>query len=210
MSQIRYVFWGAALLAAAAAAAAQDRPNALTPAESKEGWRLLFDGKNLAGWQARPSSSPPASGDWTVEDGALVCPGTSAGWIGTADAFSDYRLKLEFRGGEKVNSGVFLRSQQQGQPHVTGYELQIWDYQPGGYNTGSLVGTAKAIPTKIVPNQWNRYDITADGDHYTIILNRTTLLDTRDSKHLSGVIGFQCQKDNKIEFRGIKILPIRH
>jgi hypothetical protein len=194
-------------LLCAALASAQNNPNTLTAAEKAEGWQLLFDGKTLAGWEARPTSVATADGDWTVSDGNLVCPGTTPGWLATTATFSDYRLKLQFRGGEKVNSGVFLRSQKQGQPHVTGYELQIWDYQPAGYNTGSLVNTIKAPPTKILADQWNNYDITAAGDHYLIVLNDKTLLDTHDSAHLSGVIGFQCQKANRIEFRNIRVLP---
>src|SRR5947199_74119 len=79
-----------------------------------------------------------------------------------------------------VNSGIFLRSQKEGQPHITGYELQIWDYQPAGYNTGSLVGSLKASPVKILPDQWNRYEITARGDHFVVVLNGTQLLDGRD------------------------------
>jgi hypothetical protein len=177
--------------------------NSLTPKESSDGWRLLFDGKSLNGWEAH------VGGDWKVEKGALVCPGTTPGWLGTSELFSNYVLKLEFRGTEKVNSGVFLRSQKEGQPHLTGYELQIWDYQPAGYNTGSLVGSVKASPAKIMAGQWNRYEIKADGDHFQVALNDTTVLDAHDAKHASGVIGFQCQKDNRIEFRGIKLLPIK-
>ena len=184
---------------------------AITPDEMKQGWKPLFNGKSLDGWEARSTSAKGESGDWLVQDGALVCPGTSAGWIGTAAMFGDYKLRLEFRGSEKVNSGVFLRSQKEGQPHITGYELQIWDYQPQKYNTGSLVGTAFAAPAKIVGDDWNSYEITADGDHFVAVLNVKTLLDTHDSKHLSaGAIGFQCQKTYKIEFRNIRVLPINH
>jgi hypothetical protein len=190
-------------------AAAQERPNTLTKKEAKEGWKLLFDGNSLTGWEAHTTFAPPATGDWTVKDGALFCPGTTPGWLATTDAFSDFKLRLEFRGSAKVNSGVFLRSEKEGQPHKTGYELQIWDYQPAGYNTGSLVGSLKAEPTKILGDQWNQYDITAQGDHYLIILNGKTLLDAHDSKHLSGVIGFQCQKENPVEFRDIKIKPMK-
>src|SRR6266581_2041404 len=113
--------------------------------------------------------------DWVVQNGALVCGGTAPSWIGTNAMFSDYALKLEFRGGEKVNSGVFLRSQKEGQPHITGYELQVWDYQPAGYNTGSLVGSVKASPTKILADQWNKYEISAEGDHFVIVLNGAAL-----------------------------------
>jgi hypothetical protein len=182
-------------------------PNALTPKEKAEGWVLLFDGSSLKGWTARPTFEPGKNGDFSVAGGALVCGGTVPGWIATDAAFSDYTLKLEFRGTEKVNSGVFLRSQKEGQPHVTGYELQIWDYQPAGFNTGSLVGSVKAPATKILPDQWNSYEITAQGDRFVIVLNGKKLLDSRNAQHASGVIGFQCQKENKIEFRNIKLLP---
>src|SRR5260370_40894039 len=83
-------------------------------------------------------------------------------------------------------------------PHITGYELQIWDYQPAGYNTGSLVGSVKASPTKIIPGQWNRYEIRAEGDHFLIVLNDKTLLDAHYAKHASGAMSFQGPKDNQI------------
>jgi hypothetical protein len=74
-------------------------------------------------------------------------------------------------------------------------------------NDGRLA--VKASPTKIIPGQWNRYEIRAEGDHFVIVLNGNMVLDAHDSKHASGVVAFQCQKDNRIEFRGIKLLPIK-
>ena len=161
--------------------------------------KTLFDGKTLKGWENHGADS------WRVRDGALVCDGSAPSWIGTSESFSDYNLTLEFRGPGNVNSGVFLRSQKEGLPHVTGYELQIWDYQPAGFNTGSLVNTVKASETKIIPDKWNKYEISANGDHFVVTLNGKTILDAHDNKHSSGVIGFQCQKDNAIEFRNIHI-----
>jgi 3-keto-disaccharide hydrolase len=95
---------------AASTVRGQDRPNTLTQKEAAEGWMLLFDGKSLDGWETH------GTGDWKVENGAMVCGGTTPNWIGTAASFSDFILKLEFLGPEKVNSGVFLRSQKEGQP----------------------------------------------------------------------------------------------
>ena len=197
------------VMAFAAVCSAQNAANTLTPRESADGWILLFDGKSLKGWEGRATSVPNTTGDWTVENGSIVCGGKVPSWLSGSGTFSDYELKVEFRGGEKVNSGVFLRSQREGQPHITGYELQIWDYQPAGFLTGSLVGSQKAAATKILPDQWNSYDITAQGDHFVIVLNGKTLLDAHDAAHSSGLIGFQCQQDNRIEFRNIKLRPLK-
>jgi hypothetical protein len=172
-------------------------------------WTTLFDGKTLNGWQARATTAAPKTGDWKVADGALVCGGGGAGWIATNDTFRDFRLQLEFRGAATVNSGVFLRSQKEGEPHKTGYELQIWDMQPAGYLTGSLVESAKAQPTQIKADQWNAYDITAKGDHFVIKLNGKTVLDAKDGKHREGVIGFQCQPKQEIAFRKIRVQTIQ-
>jgi hypothetical protein len=202
----RLVLWGVIL---AVGCWAQGAPNSLAPKEAAEGWILLFDGKSLKGWQGRATSAPNTTGDWTVANGAIVCGGKTPSWLSTDEAFSDYEMKLEFRGAEKVNSGVFLRSQKEGQPHVTGYELQIWDYQPAGYLTGSLVGSLKASPVKILPDQWNTFDIKADGDHFVIALNGKTVLDARDKAHTSGVIGLQCQVDQRIEFRNFKLRRLK-
>jgi hypothetical protein len=169
----------------------------------------LFDGKTLKGWQARSTSDPKSTGDWKVENGSLVCGGGAPGWIATTGTYSDYKLTLEFKGAERVNSGIFLRSQKEGEPHVTGYELQIWDYQPAGFLTGSLVGSLKAAPVKIKPDAWNKYEVTANGDHFVVVLNGAKVLDARDAKHTSGVIGLQCQKDQRIEFRNIRVEPIK-
>lgn len=200
---MRGCFFGILFLGVCAGASAQNR---LTPAEKKEGWQLLFDGKTLKGWEARKTFDENATGDWMVTGGAIVCPGTTPGWLSSDGTFGDFHLRLQFRGNENVNSGVFLRSQKEGQPHITGYELQIWDYQPAGYNTGSLVGAVKAPATKILADQWNDYDIRAEGDHFVVALNGKPLLDAQEGAHKSGVVGFQCQKDYRIEFRNIRIL----
>lgn len=198
----------AVLALTASAALAQDSAvNTLSAAETQQGWRLLFDGKSLNGWDQRTTADPEAKPDWSVQNNALLCGGTAPSWISTADSFSNYVLKLQFRGPQLVNSGVFLRSQKEGQPHITGYELQIWDTQPDGYNTGSFVGTVKAPPATIIGDQWNQYEITAIGDHFVIVLNGKQVLDTHDAQHASGVIGLQCQPEQRIEFRNLKLLP---
>jgi hypothetical protein len=192
-------------------ASAQNKPNTLAPGESEAGWRLLFDGVTLNGWEPHQASAKEPAATWDVADGAIFCTGDRRGWLGTVDTFSDFNLKVDFRAGARINSGIFLRSQKEGGiPAETGYELQIWDFRPT-YKTGSLVNAIEAEPTKILADQWNSYDVTADGDHFLVVLNGEKVLDGRDSRHSSGVIGLQYNTGGgKIEFRNIKIRPIRH
>src|ERR1700752_4305554 len=81
--------------------------NTLTAREKADGWILLFDGKSLKGWEGRATSVPNTTGDWTVANGAMVCGGTVPSWLGSDATYADFDLKVEFRGPEKVNSGVF-------------------------------------------------------------------------------------------------------
>ena len=187
-------------------------PNTLTREEAAAGWKLLFDGATLNGWEPYAASAKiPAATEWGVADGAIFCTGDRPGWLGTADTYSDFNLKIQFRLGAKANSGVFLRSQKTSvNPAETGYELQIWDFRPT-YKTGALVNAIEAEPTQILADQWNSYDITADGDHFVVVLNGKKVLDGHDSKHSSGVIGLQYNTGGgKVEFRDIKIRSIKH
>jgi hypothetical protein len=180
-------------------------PNTLTKEEIAAGWRLLFDGATLKGWEPREAAT------WGVADGAIFCAADSAGWLATVDTFADFNLKVEFRAGAEINSGVFLRSQKEGAPATTGYEVQIWDARPT-YKTGALVNYVETTTSaKILAGQWNSFDVTADGDHFVVVLNGQKLLDGRDSKHASGVLGLQYNiNTGKIEFRNIKIRLIKH
>ena len=86
-------------------------PNTLTAAERQAGWKLLFDGKTMKGWQAYDPAVDPAKG-WTIENGSLKNaknngrPGTGGGDIVTVDRFTDFDLQFDWRISEGGNSGV--------------------------------------------------------------------------------------------------------
>src|SRR5438105_4355311 len=106
-----------------AMACAAEKP-ADEPDTRAAGWRPLFNGKDLAGWE------PLGKAHWRVEDGAIV--GTQdgnaalSGLLTTKDQFKDFELVLEFMIDEhgKYNSGVYIRND----PHTerrTGYQVNI-------------------------------------------------------------------------------------
>ncbi len=149
---------------------------------------------------------PAGSSHWEVVNGAISPCGDPTGYLTSEESFKDFALSIEFRCGEDTNSGVFARS-----PGGNGgYEVQIWKIQPAGYNTGSIVNTGKTDREyNFKPNQWNRYEITADGDHLVVVLNGQTTLDVHDKQFAEGKIRLQYQKF-PIDFRNVKIRPITH
>ena len=147
------------------------------------------------------ASTPAGSSHWEVVDGALTGCGEPAGYLNSDRSFKNFVLSLEFKTTETANSGVFVRSPQE----AGGYEVQIWKQQPAGYNTGSIVGTAKtARDYAFKPNEWNHMQITADGDRLIVVLNGETTLDTRDAKFPEGHIRLQYQQF-PIAFRNVKL-----
>src|SRR6266550_3013182 len=75
-------------------AADDAKVNTLSPAEKADGWKLLFNGRDLSGWHnfKREGVRP----GWQVKDGALVCIDPhDAGDIVTTDKFDGFELQLE-------------------------------------------------------------------------------------------------------------------
>ena len=147
------------------------------------------------------SAVPAGSSHWEIVDGLLVPCGEPVGYLTSDRQYRNFVLSIEFKCGEDTNSGVFVRSPQEN----GGYEVQIWRLQPAGYNTGAIVGTAKtARDYKFKPDQWNHYQITADGDHLVVVLNGETTLDIHDAAFSEGNLRLQYQQF-PIAFRNIKI-----
>jgi Domain of Unknown Function (DUF1080) len=144
---------------------------------------------------------PQGGSHWEVVDGLLMPCGEPTGYLTSDQSYKNFVLSIEFRCTAEVNSGVYVRSPKE----TGGYEVQIWRQQPAGYNTGAIVGTAKtAREYTFKPNEWNRYEITAEGDHIVVALNGETTLDIRDARFPEGHIRLQYQQF-PIAFRNIKI-----
>jgi hypothetical protein len=179
-----------------------DEPNKLTTEELEAGWILLFDGETAFGWEAGSDAN------WQVVEGALVASEGKQGLLATTSEFSDFVLKVEFRATPQTNSGVFLRTPlQPTDPATDCYELNIAAPDVSPFSTGSFVGRDKA-PAPAEATDWQAFEVTAQGDHWVVLLNGKQVLDYRDQKPLGrGRIGLQFNQ-GKIEFRNVKLKPL--
>jgi hypothetical protein len=113
------------------------------------GFVSLFDGKTLNGWHASAKTGHSAASDhksggrWVVESGAIVgsqdIPG-NGGILITDEKFDNFEITLEMNNDFGPDSGLFLRSTEDG----TAYQAMI-DYHGGGnlmgiYGEGKLGG----------------------------------------------------------------------
>lgn len=188
--------------------------NTLTPAEQKEGFELLFDGKSLDKFIVPESQTKV----WRVVNGVIrneqANPGAT---ILTKEDFTNFVIKAEFRAHPNVNTALMLR---QGRPQPPGYELQIrdkvlTDRTGGEYLTGSIVNVQHAPDgTKIIPDQWNSFEATVSGDHIVIMYNGKKVIDVHDKRRADGAIGLQSAHPEDpagafVEFRNLKIKRLK-
>jgi len=135
------------LLVAGAALAA---PNELTPAEKAAGWKLLYDGKSLAGWRGFKAAAPDKG--WTAA-GALSPDAKTSKDIITKDQFENFELTWQWKISPKGNSGVMFHVIPVGEEtYESGPEYQLLDNargEPPLERAGSLF--ALVAPSVDVP-----------------------------------------------------------
>jgi hypothetical protein len=138
----------------------------------------LFNGKNLSGW--RPLH-PDRKVEWQVVDGVTKnVPGAVD--LVTEQKFWNFKLHAEYRVGPKSNSGIGLRAR---------YEVQILEDHG---RPVSLHGNG-ALYSRILPsvnaskpaNEWQTFDITLVGNHVTVVLNGTTIINDKEIDGLTAV-----------------------
>jgi hypothetical protein len=199
------------------AAMALAQTTGLTPAEQREGWKVLFDGTSTRGWT--PRAAPPAAGrnggppvaaptaKWVVEDGALtpVVGDGGRGHLVSNAAYGDFALRLEFWVDGTVNSGVFVRAPESGGINSNNaYEVNIFDAHRE-FPTGSINNVQKTMVTPRTVDRWNTMEITAQGDHLVVLVNGQKAVDARDGQHARGPFGLQALGQGTVKFRNIRI-----
>ncbi|MDJ1484654.1 DUF1080 domain-containing protein [Cytophagaceae bacterium YF14B1] len=188
--------------------ASNDSFNQLTEQETKEGWKLLFDGKTTNGWRGAYMTTFPQKG-WTVKDGALTVEASDGaesqhgGDIVTNDEYTNFDLRFEFKLTDSANSGVkYFVVEQQPKPKGSafGLEFQVLDDdkhpdakkgRDGNRTVGSLYDliTAKDKAAKPI-GEWNEGRVLVQGKHVEHWLNGKKVVEyERGSEDFRKLVG---------------------
>lgn len=179
----------------------------------------LFDGKTFKGWEGETNKV------WRIVDGAIV-GGSLQGnprneFIATTKSYRNFNLKLEYKliGTEGfVNGGVQFRSKRIPSPpnEMSGYQADV-----GATYSGSLYDESRRKKMLYTANQelilntektneWNSYEIRAEGQRIRLFLNGKLTADYTEREvgiEQDGVIALQIHGNNKAEvsYRNISI-----
>lgn len=163
----------AALSVSLAAVARAQAPavNTLTDAEKKQGWVLLFNGKDFDGWRQVNNTTMPAN--WTIEDQAMKVftaadkkPGQGSGGdvLYHPKTFKNFELSIDWKTEKAGNSGIFYYVREvPGKPiYYAAPEVQVLDNVDATDNkiashlAGSLYDILPADPKTVKPaGEWN-------------------------------------------------------
>lgn len=199
--------------------------------QKKDGWRQLFNGKDLTGWkQVGPGSH-------FVEDGLIKSKGGMGLLVWEGEKFQDCIIRVVFAMRDSnSNSGVFIRiptfPTEEWMPVNKGYEVQI-DNAPEKsgedeyHYTGMLYSLTKPLAKTGKPGpQWNTMEITLDGPRTTVYLNDVKVSDynegdpvpvkkfdfepDRGPRPESGYMGIQNHSDvDVVFFKEVSVKPLK-
>jgi len=145
------------------------------PRTDKDGWEILFDGKDLSAWNIDPKTDV-----WAINEQGELHPTKGGPTLFTRLRYCDFVLELDFKmtANTKANSGVFIRVHDAGNPVNTGMELQILDNADYGVKwdamnaNGALYGLVHpAVDANVPLGEWNHFRITANDALITVELN---------------------------------------
>lgn len=170
-----------------------------------EGFKALFNGKDLTGWNgmvgdgnpfkrkemtpealeaAQAKANTEALTHWTVKDGVIEFDGKGKN-LCTAKPYGDFEFYVDWKIPATADSGIYLRSTPQ---------IQIWDpSNPAQFAVGAqkgsggmwnnkgpgLAGKDPLVKADKAIGEWNTFHIRMVGERVTIHLNDKLIVDNQ-------------------------------
>ncbi len=195
----------------------------LSDEEKAAGFKSLFNGRDLDHWIGNKT-------DYVVENNEIAVRPENGGHgnLFTAEEYSDFNFRFEFKLTPGANNGLGIHAPLKGDAAYVGKELQILDntaaiyanLKPYQYHASvyGIIASKRGFLNPV--GAWNSQEVEVKGDDIKIILNGTTIIDgnlkeatkngTADGKNHPGLkrnkghIGF-LGHGSELEFRNIRI-----
>ncbi len=192
--------------------------------EKTSGWRPIFDGKSLDGWEH------VGPGRFVLKDGVLRTEGGMGLLWYTKEKLGNCVIRVVYKTSSKAsNSGVFIRIADKPKDEWFavhhGYEVQICDAADPFHRTGAIYSLSKADAQPGKVGEWNTLEITLKGDLVQVSVNGVPVnsFDPKgpvpERKHdyepmrgprpQSGYIGLQNHDtESHVDFKNVSVRPL--
>ncbi len=145
----------------------------------------------------------------------MVCNGEGRGWIRPEATYTDFVLRLDYRISVGGNSGIFLRTSEEGRPAYQGMEIQLFDARRAPITVKSNGAIYDAVAPTVDASRstgaWNTVEVSCSGSMVKVIINGREVVSCDVSEHpelkdrlKSGYIGLQNHR-SPISFRNVRI-----
>ena len=177
-----------------------------------EGWRQLFNGKDLNGW------NNVGNQEWSVDDDGVLqgkAVTDDYGYLETDRDYKNFSLNLKFQCIGTGNSGVYFHTRfEPGTADVSqGAQFEIdcteGQHTAGVYGFGRawIVWPATEKESVVRRGAWNEMTVTVHGNRYISELNGVPMVDFTDphAPYLQGTIALQLHSggEGNMMFRDI-------
>jgi Domain of Unknown Function (DUF1080) len=191
------------------------------------GWRILFDGKSLDGWEH------VGPGKMVLVDGQIRTEGGMGLLWYAREKLGNCTLRVVFKTATpRANSGLYIRVADRPKDEWYavrhGYEVQIMDAAPGDRGTGLVYTFARATARPAKAGEWNTLEVTLKGDRVSTTINGVPVAEfdpggpvpprkdtsahgdpERGPRPESGYIGLQNHdKDSIVFFKEVSVRPL--
>lgn len=179
---------------------------------------VLFNGKNLDGWEGHEKH-------WSVADGVIVGKSTEpvavSTYLLTKRSFTDFRLLATVKLVQsEMHSGIAMwgrKAPEQNDPYTFAGHLVMF---PSGWGLYDLYGrrSLKVDPAPAkkagLQHDWNRLEILAQGNRIRLVVNGSLAMDYQDPEIkndkvlFEGPIGLQLHSNNvpqEIHFKDLTL-----
>jgi azurin len=165
--------------------------NVLSEQETKDGWKLLFDGKTMNGWHLYNRGNIPSA--WSVDSGQLICnphaKNVKHGDLATDKVYQDFDLVFDWKISKAGNSGLFINVQERPEfvnTFSTGPEYQLLDDNNVEPDYLKNLSHKAAAIFGVIPNNSNTAPKSGEWNHSRILQQ-----DGKLSFWLNGVLTVQ-------------------
>lgn len=187
---------------------------------------------NVVAWKAWHDDPNVKLEDvWLIRDGMVICKGAPMGYVRTEQDFRNFVLKLEWRRPKDKKpgpGGVLVRMTGEDKIWPKSLEAQLnagaagdfWGldgYQLSGPEDrssslehpqfGKLTNVKKIKDAEKPPGEWNHYEIIADGDVVTLLVNGQEVNRATGCDVVPGKICLTAEGE-EIHFRNVRLAPI--